>query len=331
MEVTFIDDSIDKILYNSKTHSPLQSWEWGEAKKELGNKVVRLGEFEKNELKNVFQLTIHAIPKTTYKIAYMPRSLFPSDKTIDFLKDFAAKNKILFIKMEPNVAKKDAPEKMRSDIIKSEHPLFPAWTQMLDLRPSEEELLKNLKSKTRYNIRLAEKKGVHIKEESNEEGFKKFSKLYFETTKRQKYFGHDKHYHDVVWNHMKNGYAHILIAYFENTPLAAYELFNFNKVLYYPYGGSSDLHRNLMGANLLMWESIKLGKKLGAEMYDMFGSLPPNYDPKDPWAGFTRFKEGYNTQFYEFMGTYDIVVNNPLYTVYGVLNKARNAFLKLKA
>jgi peptidoglycan pentaglycine glycine transferase (the first glycine) len=85
-----------------------------------------------------------------------------------------------------------------------------------------------------------------------------------------------------------------------------------------------------MAANLLMWESIKLGKRLGAERYDMFGSLPPTYDSNDPWAGFTRFKEGYGTEFFEFMGTYDLIVNKPLYTIYGVLNTVRNIFLKLK-
>jgi lipid II:glycine glycyltransferase (peptidoglycan interpeptide bridge formation enzyme) len=331
MDVKLIDNSFDKNKYNAKATSPLQSWEWGEAKQELGNQVVRLGEFSGTELQNVFQFTIHSIPKTPYNVAYLPRSVFPSPETLQFMKKFAEEKKILFIKLEPNIPKSEAPKKLPENVVRSGHPLFPSWTQVLDLRSTEEELLKNLKSKTRYNIRLAEKKGVHVEEESNEEGFKKFSKLYFETTKRQKYFGHDKHYHQVVWDHMKNGYAHILIAYFENTPLASYELFNFNKVLYYPYGGSSDQYRNLMGANLLMWESIKLGKKLGAEKYDMFGSLSPEYDPHDPWAGFTRFKEGYNTQFYEFAGTYDLVVNPALYALYGVLYKARTAFLKLRA
>ncbi|MEO6509321.1 MAG: peptidoglycan bridge formation glycyltransferase FemA/FemB family protein [Patescibacteria group bacterium] len=331
MKVELIHTDFDKELYNSKATHPMQSWEWGEAKKELGNTVVRFGEFQGEELQQVFQFTLHPIPRTSYKIAYLPRSVFPSKDSLEFLINYAKKNSILFVKIEPNVGKESSPIPQQSNLIRSTHPLFPAWTQILDLKPSEEELLKNLKSKTRYNIRLAEKKGVVIKEQSDEEGFKIFSKLYFETTKRQKYFGHDQHYQKTIWNHMKNGKAHILIAYYEDTPLASYELFFFNNVLYYPYGGSSEAYRNLMGANLLMWESIRLGKKLGAESYDMWGSLSPDYPETDPWAGFTRFKEGYNTQFYQFVGTYDLVANQSLYSLYGVLNKVRNFLLKLRA
>jgi lipid II:glycine glycyltransferase (peptidoglycan interpeptide bridge formation enzyme) len=147
METKLIDDSFDKDLFDSKATYPLQCWEWGEAKKELGNEVVRVGEFDGDKLLNVFQLTLHKIPKTSYKIAYLPRSVFPSEKTITFLKEFAANNKIVFIKLEPNVAKRDAPKILPADIVKSSHPLLPAWTQILDLKPSEEELLKNLKQK----------------------------------------------------------------------------------------------------------------------------------------------------------------------------------------
>jgi lipid II:glycine glycyltransferase (peptidoglycan interpeptide bridge formation enzyme) len=216
-------------------------------------------------------------------------------------------------------------------LVKSKHPLFPEWTQAIDLSMTEEELLKNVKSKTRYNIRLAEKKGVVIKEQSDDEGFKVFKELYFATTKRQKYFGHDEHYHEVIWKHMKNGVAHILIPYFENTPLAVYELFYFNNILYYPYGGSSDQYRNLMGANLLMWKAMLLGKQLGAVGYDMWGSLSPTYDPHDPWAGFTKFKEGYNAQFVQFIGSYDLVINPVLYKIYSVAYKLRNILLKMKS
>ena len=75
-----------------------------------------------------------------------------------------------------------------------------------------------------------------------------------------KYFGHTKEYHEMVSNSLKDGIAHILIAFYNDVPLAAYELFKFKDIFYYPYGGTSELHRNLMAANLLMWEAIRLGK-----------------------------------------------------------------------
>nr|MBP9691097.1 peptidoglycan bridge formation glycyltransferase FemA/FemB family protein [Candidatus Woesebacteria bacterium] len=133
-----------------------------------------------------------------------------------------------------------------------------------------------------------------------------------------------------IWNHLKDGVAHILIASYEDEPLAAYELFYFNNVLYYPYGGSSDKNRNLMASNLLMWEAIRFGKKLGATQFDMWGSMPPDYDRSSEWAGFTRFKEGYGTDFVEFIGSYDLVIEPVIYPLYNLIYKVRDTLLRAR-
>jgi len=157
-----------------------------------------------------------------------------------------------------------------------------------------------------------------------------FSRLYFDTCRRQKYFGHTPGYHRTIWQSLKDSTAHILIAYFAGIPLAAYELFYFKDTFYYPYGGSSAEYRNLMAPNLLMWEAIRLGKKLGAKKFDMWGSLPPDYDKTDPWSGFTRFKEGYGTDFVQFSDSYDLVINPLMYKAYNTLYTLRSLLLKLR-
>ncbi len=327
--IKIIPDDFPISEYNKLVLHPLQTWEWGEARKKTGVEVLRLGEYENNQLTNVFQLTFHKIPKTNLRVGYLPRSVFPTKDVLDFLYDYAKKNKIIFIKIEPYVEKSKlhpTPNTLHS----SNHPLFPTWTQILNLNKSEEELLKSFHHKTRYNIRLAEKKGVIIKEMSNDKGFEIFSKLYFETCKRQKYFGHTPKYHKIVWDNFKKNIAHILIAFYNNVPLAAYELFYFKNILYYPYGGTSLEHRNLMASNLLMWEAIKLGKKLGAQKFDMWGSLAPNYDANNSWSGFTRFKEGYGTKFTEFVGSYDLVINPFVYQLYNFSYKIREYYLGFK-
>ncbi|MDO8741600.1 MAG: peptidoglycan bridge formation glycyltransferase FemA/FemB family protein [Candidatus Roizmanbacteria bacterium] len=313
--------------YNKLALHPLQTWEWGEARKKTGVEVLRLGDID-----SVFQLTFHSIPYSQFKIGHLPRSVFPTKDVLDFLFDYGKKNKIIFIKVEPNVEKASNNGTMEqwNNLIKSHHPLFPNWTQILDLNKSEEELLKSFHSKTRYNIRLAEKKGVVVREMSNEKGFEIFSKLYFETCRRQKYFGHTPKYHKIIWDSLKKSMAHILIAFYNEIPLAAYELFYFKKTLYYPYGGTSLEYRNLMASNLLMWEAVKLGKKLGAEKFDMWGSLGPNYDTSDPWSGFTRFKEGYGTKFTEFTGSYDLIINPSFYKIYNATYSFREIYLKFK-
>jgi lipid II:glycine glycyltransferase (peptidoglycan interpeptide bridge formation enzyme) len=326
--IKIITDNYSFSDYNKLALHPLQTWEWGEARKKMGIKILRI-----SDDKNVFQLTFHNIPYFKYQIGYLPRSVMPTKEVLDFLYDYGKKNNIIFIKIEPYIQKSQITNnklQMNSKLQISKHPLFPTWTQVLDLNKSEEELLKSFHSKTRYNIRLAEKKGVVVREMSNEKGFKFFSKLYFQTCKRQKYFGHTPKYHKIVWDSLKKDIAYILIAFYNETPLAAYELFYFKNTLYYPYGGTSLEYRNLMASNLLMWESIKLGKKLGAEKFDMWGSLGPNYDTTDPWSGFTRFKEGYNAKFTEFLGSYDLIINPVIYQLYNYSYKIREYYLRFK-
>ncbi len=323
--IKIIDDDYDQRKWNDLANHPLQAWEWGEARKKMGIEVLRL-----TDNKSVFQLTFHKIPYTNFKIGYLPRSIMPTKELLDFLKDYGKKNGIIFIKLEPYVQINET-MKQWNNLVKSPHPLFPSWTQILDITPSEEQLLKSMHHKTRYNIKLAQKKGVTVKEMSNNEGFEIFQKLYFETTKRQKYFGHNYNYQKTVWENLKVKISHILITYYQDIPLAAYQLFYFKDTFYYVYGGTSELHRNLMASNLLMWEAIRLGKKLEAKKLDMWGSLPPGYSYSDPWAGFTRFKEGYGGKFVEFIGSFDLIINQDAYKLYNLSFNLRSMFLKIKS
>ena len=98
-------------------------------------------------------------------------------------------------------------------------------------------------------------------------------------------------------------------------------LLNFGDTLYYPYGGSSKSHPEVMANNLVAWEAIKLGKKLGLKNFDMWGALGPNASPKDPWYGFHRFKNGYGGKLVEYIGTYDLVFDWPIYIMFTIIDK----------
>ena len=144
--IKIISDDYSVNDYNRQALHPLQAWEWGEARIKTGVEVLRLFAG-----KNVFQMTFHKIPKTGLKIGYLPRSVFPTKEVLDFLYAYGKKNKILFFKIEPNVKKVSNNETMKqyNNITISPHPLFPSWTQILDLNKSEDELLKSFHSKTR--------------------------------------------------------------------------------------------------------------------------------------------------------------------------------------
>lgn len=315
---------IDKAFQNSLANHPLQTWEWGEARKKMG---IRVEKFVEND--SIFQMTIHPIPHLPFSIGYIPRSIFPSESVQQKLYEFGKKNNLIFIKFEPySEYRNDLPSStLNFKLLKSSHPLFPEWTQTLDISPSEEELLKKMKPKTRYNIRLAEKKGVQVRQMDTDEGFSIFSKLYFETCKRQNYHGHTPEYHKAIWDSMRESCGHILVSFYNDVPLGAYELYCFKERLYYVYGGSSTEHKQVMAPNLLMWEAIKFGKNCGAKTFDMWGSLPPQYPQNHAWAGFTRFKEGYGTEFTHLSQSFDIVVNPFMYKLYSLAYSIRERIL----
>ncbi|MFH0773307.1 MAG: peptidoglycan bridge formation glycyltransferase FemA/FemB family protein [bacterium] len=317
-------NTLSMIEQNNMANHPMQSWEWGEARKKMG---IRVEKFVENE--NIFQFTVHPIPYSPFSVGYLPRSVIPTEVVLKRLYEFGKNNGLLFIKIEPYTPYESNVKFDISNLklIPSSHPLFPEWTQTLDISPPEDSLLKKMKPKTRYNIRLADKKGVVVKDMSSEEGYAIFEKLYFETCKRQGYQGHTPSYHRTIWESLKNSQAHVLIAFLGEIPLAAYELLFFKKRMYYLYGGSSLLYKNVMAPNLLMWEAIKRGKNLGAETFDMWGSLQPTYSITHPWAGFTRFKQGYGTQFTHLAPSYDLVIHPFLYSIYSFVYKLREKLL----
>lgn len=309
---------------------PMQSFAWGEAKKTTGVGVVRIGEFKDEKLFSVFQMTIHKIPKMNMYIGYIPRSNIPSKEVIDFIKGYARKERIIFVKWEAYVLAKNADAQMKSlGMKKSAHPLFTKWNQELDITQSEDELLAKCHEKTRYSIRLARKKGVEVREMSNQEGFEIFCKLYFDTCKRQKYHGHTRKYHEIIWENLgKDKTARIFIAFYNGEPKAAYELFFFHDRAYYTYGGTSNTDRNIPSAQLLMWTTILEAKKAGLTTYDMWGSLAPDFVGKHPWNGFTYFKKGFGTRFVEMSSSFDQVFSSTIYSIYGMAFRLRKILFR---
>jgi lipid II:glycine glycyltransferase (peptidoglycan interpeptide bridge formation enzyme) len=322
MDIRPITDK-QKSAYNKLVTHVIQSWEWGEFRKSLGIPLLRFGIYENGKLSKAFQLTLHKIPFTTQYVGYLPKGPAPDKKLAEALKKIGQESDCAFIKVEPGI-EKDTDHRIHiaDSFIKSPKPLFTKYNFVLDITKSEEELLKNMHSKTRYNIRIAQKHGVKIETRTDNEAFKNYLELYFETTKRQGYHGHNEHYHQKVWETLKaNNMARLLIASYKGKPLTAWMLLNFKDTLYYPYGGSSVIHREVMANNLVAWEAIKLGKKLGLKKFDMWGALGPDADPKDPWFGFHKFKQGYGGNLLEYIGTYDLIFNWPIYFLFTLIDR----------
>jgi len=329
----------NKKVYDAVVHHPLQSYEWGIFREKTQTKVIRKGFFEGKKLTAGFQLTIHTIPHTPFTIGYLPKGSLPDNNLLQELTEIGRKERCIFIQLEPNVEKttNDELRITNYELKPAAHPLFTKYTFVLDLTKSEEELLAGMHPKTRYNIRVAQKHGVEVVEDNSNAGFEMYWKLTEETTKRQNFYAHTKTYHKLQWEtlnvakHTDNALtSHVFFAKYQEKILAAWILFVFQDTLYYPYGASSSLHREVMASNLIMWEAIRFGKKLGLQKFDMWGAMSDTPDTKDAWYGFHRFKQGYGARHVEFIGSFDLVINPLLYQLYKIADKTRWALLKLK-
>lgn len=330
----------EKDIYNAAVQHPLQTWEWGDFRRTTGVTVSRLGVFDGNVLKKGLQVTFHPIPLLGQNVGYFPKGEMPDDNQIAALRELAKQNNALFIKMEPNIAQKVGTPSAHSHIhsfllengAQPGRPLFTKYSFLLDLSPSEEKLFENLKSKTRYNVNLAAKKGVQIFENTSQEGIEQYLEILKETTTRQGFYAHNETYFKNMFEKLgSTGMMRIFNAVYQGKILVSWIIFIHNGVLYYPYGASRRENRDVMASNLMMWEMIRFGKSQGCTHFDMWGSLGPEPNKRDPWYGFHRFKEGYGGNLVEFLGTYDLVTNPSMYGLFRLGDNLRWKWLRLKA
>lgn len=324
----------EKSQFNKLASHPVQSWEWGDFREKTGNKILRLGVYPsassgQAKLLEVYLMTLHRIPKTKYFVAMCAKCPAPSALVLNALKKYVKALNVIFIRFEPNVSILDKNSEQaiitfKDNAAKPGKAFFNKSTFVIDLEKSEEELLKLMHPKTRYNIRVSERHGVEVVENNSNEAFEKYLDLMDETTRRQHYFNHTEKYHKTMWEELsKSGMAHLLNAKYNGKTLITWILFIWNDTLYYPYGASSIEDRQVMAAHKMMWEAVKFGKSRGLKKFDLWG--------RDEGKGFTRFKEGFNPEIVEFIGTWDVPINSHLHKLYRLLEEARSALLKARA
>ena len=313
-----------------------QSWAWGDILIAEGKKVERLAIVdEKDEILAQAQVVYSNLP-FGMKYAFCPKGpiyvagiRYQVSGIFDSLYNYFKKQNILFLRMEPNFNIPNTKYK-----IQNTSDVNPSATLILDLENSEEEILKNMHSKTRYNIRLAERKGVEIKREKN---FVEFLRLMKMTGERDGFRLHFKNHYEKI---LDSDMSIELNAYFEGKIITTAVFLKFGNVFTYLYGASDYKFRKVMAPNLLQWEGIKLGKSLGCKKYDFFGIAPAispplskgrkqkgfAYDKKHQYSGVTRFKLGFGGEYKKDVGTFDIAINKNKYFLYKVLRKIRRVF-----
>lgn len=230
--------------------------------------------------------------------------------------------------MENNHGRPALPSPFR----KSTMDIQPPDTVILDLSLSEEEILQGMKSKTRYNIRLAKKKGVEIIE-TGEQGLNDWYDLYRMTAARDKISIHSlKYYHQVFKLAQEYGNRgldlKLYLAYHEEELLAGNIVAFHGKGATYLYGATSNRKRNLMPAYALQWQAIREARQRGCRSYDLFG-IPPADNPDHPMHGLYRFKTGFGGTIIHRPGCWDYPRRPLLYKGFRIAEGLRRYYYKV--
>lgn len=204
----------------------------------------------------------------------------------------AQREKCVFVRVEPPCASCSLP----NDWGREAHAhYFPEDTILVNLDQSEEDILKQMKPKGRYNIKVAEKHGVEIRE-SRDAG--EFFKIFKETTERDGFRGHDGKYYQSMLDCLGDK-AVLYLADLDGEAIAGIIVTFYKDTAIYYFGASSSKHREAMAPYLLQWRAILDARERGCRTYDLFG-VAPEGDTQHPWAGITKFKEKFGGELQSY-------------------------------
>lgn len=343
-----------------ETGDLLQSWEWGELKAKTGWRPVRVIGERHGEIVAAASILKRFIPKTGRCIAYAPRGPVLDTRDTELVQDFAAflretaiRHKAILLKIDPPIPIEDNDSEanirsagFRPVISDGFGGTQPKCVMQLDLDKTPEELLATFKPKWRYNIRLAEKKGVTVRLDCDRSDLREFYTILRETAERDRFLVRGLKYFEDMWDALApSGHMRLALTYYEGKPIAGAVALVFGHKAWYAYGASSNEHRNVMPNHLMQWTLIQWAMEQGCKWYDFRGVSPRRPEQTTtvgssedasgrgrPEAtnseapvsednhlqGLNRFKEGFSPRFVEYIGEYDMVLSPGLYWLWNV-------------
>ena len=343
-ERTTIDEreTWNQALLDLPSPHVLQSWDWGELKAEHGWTPKRyLWRSESGQPRAAAQLLTRRadLPVGTLQVRYIPRgpALDWSDPEIRpvVLRDLEAWAKepgVIQLKIDPDLplgfgvpGKDDAEGNPIGALIEAALEVA-GWrrspeqiqfrnTMILDLDRPEDEIMADMKQKTRYNVRLAGRRGVEVRR-GTEADLETMYAMYAETAQRDGFTIRGPQYYMEAWGRfLEHGLAQPLIAEVESEPVAGLVVYRFGDRAWYLFGMSIDKHRDKMPNYLLQWEAMRWAKEHGCREYDLWGA-PDEFNQDDPMWGVYRFKRGFMARVVRTLGAWDYTSRPVLYTLY---------------
>lgn len=291
----------------------LHSWNWGRFNQLMGNKIWRIGILDKDELTGIALVIKNQAKRGTFLLCPHGPYLNWEKKEdfqhlINYIKDIAHKENCAFIRIAPFIERNNANHLLFSqhNFIYSPIHTHAEYTWNLDLKLSQEELLKNMRKTTRYCIRKAEKEGVKIIKTKNINDLQHYLTLQEETRKRH-------HFTPFSENYLRNEFISFLdddqivlfLAEYQKKIIAAGIFIYWQNISFYHHGASSSKYPKIPAAYLLQWEAIKEAKKRNCLIHNFWG-IAEEDKPNHPWQGITLFKKGFGGYGEKLLQSHDL-------------------------
>ncbi len=312
----------EKSLLSFERRTFLDSWNWGEFRKKLGDKVWRRGVFEDGRITGASLVSRIDSRKGDFLLLAHSPITESGDSFKAALKDIitiAKKERVQFVRLAPVFENGSLEEEMALDLgfRKSPSSVFPTKSLEVDLSPNEESILLNMRKSTRYLIRKGSKdSGMSVSLSSDPRDLSVFCDLYSKTASRQGFNPFSKDYLEKEFRSFSSdGEARIILGYHGDDCLAGAFVVFWGGRAFYHHGASLSVSNDIPLAHLVQWEAIKEAKRRGCEKYNLW-AISPSGDPKHKWAGLTRFKRGFGGDEIDYADTMDLPLSKKYLVTY---------------
>ncbi len=321
----------------------LQTLEWAKVKEDWAGISFLIK--DQGMVRGAGSILIRKLPGVRKNFMYCPRGPvldYKDEAVLHFfvrqVRELAKKYKAIMLKIDPDVEVKE--QEVVDNLVRlgfRQKPptlnfegIQPRFVSRLDITGDLEEVMNRFHPKTRYNIRLAERKGVTVRIGEGSD-LPRFQEIMEETGLRDKFVVRNPAYFRKMYDVLvPPGYMRLYLAEYRGQVLAGAISLVFGKKCWYLYGASSSVHRNVMPNFLLQWEMIKWAKEAGCTVYD-FRGISGDLDPASPLYGLYRFKKGFNGVYTEFIGEFDLIFDPLMYKLWDtgvpLLKKVRSKLI----
>jgi len=313
----------ENFVVNQKPNTFLHGWNWGEMQTSLGEKVVRYGCYE-NEVLTGIAMGITVTAKRG-KFLFCPHGPIVLNNNTEqrealflALKKFALENGLAFLRTSPLELNSDSNLALYKKIGMRPAPIHMHAETMwvLDIKPTEEELMKGMRKTTRNLVRRAERDGVTIRISRDARDLDMFEQTYKETADRENFVGFSRKYLEAEFSALVNDrQVFLAFAEYQSDVISTALITVYGNTGFYHQGASTRKHAKVPGAYLLQWEIIRELKRLGKDRYNFWG-IAPTDNPKHPWAGLSLFKQGFGGYQEDYLHAQDLPLKPSYWLTY---------------